>query len=154
MDMYMDENGCSFIVCKTPDDLKFAKEAEATLIEGMGNNIHEHLGSVELEKSLKIFIRDHAGNVMGGILAECFGGWVYISLLWVEKSLRNLGYGTQLMQMIESEATQQGCTHAHLDTFSYEARPFYEKLGYDLFATLEDYPPGYCKYFLKKSLIK
>jgi len=56
--------------------------------------------------------------------------------------------------MIESEATQQGCTHAHLDTFSYEARPFYEKLGYDLFATLEDYPPGYCKYFLKKSLIK
>ena len=152
--MIMDENGCSFKVCKTPDDLKFAKEAEATLIEGMVNNIHEHLSSEELEKSLKIFIRDHAGNVVGGAIADCFGGWVYISLLWVEKSLRNLGYGTQLMQMIESEAIQQGCTHAHLDTFSYEARPFYEKLGYELFATLDDYPKGYCKYFLKKSWIK
>jgi len=29
---------------------------------------------------------------------------------------------------------------------------FYEKLGYELFATLEDYPPGHCKYFLKKAL--
>ena len=149
----MDENGYSFIVRKTPDDLKFAKEAEATLIEGMVNHIHEHLASVELEKSLKIFLRDHKGNVMGGVLADCFGGWVYISLLWVEKSLQNLGYGTQLMQMVESEAILQGCTYAHLDTFSYEARPFYEKLGYELFATLEDYPPGHYKYFLKKSLI-
>jgi len=153
MDM-IDENGCSFIICKTPDDLKFAKAAEATLIEGMVNHIHEHLASVELEKSLKIFLRDYTGNVMGGVLADCFGGWVYISLLWMKNSLRNQGYGTQLMQMIESEAIQQGCTYAHLDTFSYEARPFYEKLGYELFATLEDYPPGYKKYFLKKCLVQ
>ena len=149
----MDENGYSFIVCKTPEDLKFAKQAEATLIEGMVNNIHEHLGNLDLEKSLKILLRDHTGNVRGGVLADCFGGWVYISLLWVEKSLRNLGYGTQLMQMVESEAMELGCTHAHLDTFSYEARPFYEKLGYELFGTLEDYPPGYKKYFLKKRLV-
>jgi GNAT superfamily N-acetyltransferase len=149
----MDGNGNTFLVCKTPDDFIFAKQAEATLNEGLGNNIQEHLGSVELGKSLKIFLRDHGGNVVGGVIADCFGGWVYISLLWVEKSLRILGYGTHLMQMAESEAIQLGCTYAHLDTFSYEARPFYEKLGYELFATLEDYPKGFCKYFLKKRLV-
>jgi GNAT superfamily N-acetyltransferase len=153
MDVDMNENGFSFLVCKTSDDLKFAKKAEVTLFEGLGNNIFEHLGTIELEKSLKIFIMDRTGNVVGGVIADCFGGWVYISLLWMEKSLRNRGYGTQLMQMAEAEAIQLGCTHAHLDTFSYEARPFYEKLGYELFATLEDYPPGYKKYFLKKHLV-
>jgi hypothetical protein len=29
---------------------------------------------------------------------------------------------------------------------------FYEKPGCELFATLEDYPEGHCKYFLKKTL--
>jgi len=149
----MYENSCTFLVCKTPEEMKFAKQAEATLIEGMVNNIHEHLGNLDLEKSLKILLQDHSGNVRGGVLADCFGGWVYISLLWVEKSLRNLGYGTQLVRMVESEAMELGCTHAHLDTFSYEARPFYEKLGYELFATLEDYPPENKKYFLKKRLV-
>jgi len=56
------------------------------------------------------------------------------------------------MTMLEQEVLRLGCTHAHLDTYSFEARPFYEKLGYELFATLEDYPPGCCKYFLKKTL--
>jgi hypothetical protein len=42
---------------------------------------------------------------------------------------------------------------AHLDTYSFEARPFYEKHGYSLFATLDDYPIGFSKYFLKKILL-
>jgi GNAT superfamily N-acetyltransferase len=90
---------------------------------------------------------------VGGMIAHCFGGWMYISLLWIDKSLRNHGYGSELMQLVEAEAIQMGCIHSHLDTYSFEARPFYEKLGYQIFATLDDYPTGYCKYFLKKHLI-
>lgn len=150
----MDENGNTYLVCNTPEELKFAEAAERTLLRGLNNNIVEQLGTVELERTLKIFVLNQAQQVMGGVIANCFGGWVYVSLLWVDKSLRNLGVGTQLMNLVEQEAVNIGCTHAHLDTFSYEARPFYEKLGYKLFATLEDYPPGYCKYFLQKGLSK
>jgi hypothetical protein len=39
-----------------------------------------------------------------------------------------------------------------LSTFSFQARPFYEKLGYEVFATLEDCPVGHCEYFLRKQL--
>lgn len=133
--------------------MKFAQDAEIAILEGLGNNILEHLGDVELGRPIKIFIRDEANKVVGGVLTNCFGGWMYISLLWVDKLLRNLGYGTRLIHLAESEATKLGCTHAHVDTYSFEARPFYEKLGYELFATLEDYPPGHCKYFLKKQLV-
>lgn len=149
----MDEKGLSIQICRTQEEIRAAQDAESVLMEGLGNNIMGHVGNVELGRPLRIFIRDKADAVVGGMVANCFGGWVYIALLWIEPSLRNLGYGTQLMQLVEVEARQLGCHHAHLDTFSFEARPFYEQLGYELFATLEDYPIGHCKYFLKKRLV-
>ena len=148
----MDNSELTFLICKTPEQMQFAGQAEMTLLEGLGNNILEHLGNVELGQPIRIFIQNQAGKVVGGIIANCFGGWMYISLLWVDKSLRNLGYGGRLVQMAEAEAIQLGCTHAHLDTYSFEARPFYKKHGYQLFAALQEYPPGYCKYILQKSL--
>lgn len=123
------------------------------LIEGLGRNILKHLGDVELGKSLRIFLRDRENKTFGGIAADLFGGWVYISLLWVDENLRNLGYGSELLNRLESEAIQLGCKYAHVDTYSFEARPFYEKAGYEVFGKLDDYPPGHCKYFLKKKLI-
>jgi hypothetical protein len=56
------------------------------------------------------------------------------------------------METIEQAAKERGCTYAHLDTFSFQARPFYEALGYEVFATLDEYPPGHHKYFMKKAL--
>jgi GNAT superfamily N-acetyltransferase len=149
----MTEDEVTFTVCRTAEEMQFAQQAEVAVLDGLGNNILEHLGEVELDKPIRIFIRNREGRVVGGVIANCFGGWMYISLLWVDKSLRNLGYGTQLMQLAETEALRMGNGYAHVDTYSFESRPFYEKLGYKLFATLEDYPPGHCKYFLKKRLV-
>ena len=92
------------------------------------------------------------GVVVGGIDGLVFGGWLYVKLLWVEASLRGRGHGTRLLRRMEEEAVRLGCTHAHLDTYSFEARPFYEKNGYEVFATLDDFPPGHQKHFLRKEL--
>ena len=150
----MDGYDLSIQICRTQEEMKAAQEAEMVLVEGLGNNIIQQIGNVELGKSIKIFVRNKADEVVGGVIANVFGGWVYISLLWVEESLRNRGYGTQLMNLVETEATELGCQYAHVDTFSFEAKPFYERLGYESFATLEDYPKGYSKYFLKKRLVE
>ena len=149
----MDERGLSIQICKTPEEIKTTHDAETALIEGLGDNVVEQIGNVELGRAVKIFVRDRADEVVGGVVAHCFDGWVYIALLWVEEPLRHLGYGTRLMRLAEAEAIQLGCRNAHVDTFSFEARPFYERLGYALFATLEDYPTGHCKYFLRKRLV-
>jgi len=128
-------------------------EAEMmVLLEGLGRNILKHLGNVELGRSLKIFLRDKENRTVGGITADLFGGWAYISLLWVEESLRNQGFGSELLRRLEREAVSLGCTKAHLDTYSFEARPSYEKAGYKVFGKLDDYPAGHCKYFLWKAL--
>ena len=136
----------------TPEQLVSTSQDEMALVEGLGQNILAKLGAVELFKRIKIFLHDEDNQVKGGITSSVFGGWVYVEMLWVTASLRGQGYGSQLLARLEDEARQLGCRHAHLDTFSFEARPFYEKAGYQVYAELQDYPPGHSKIYLKKDL--
>lgn len=149
----MNENGLSFQICRTADDFKSSEEGCRAVLEGLGKNITSKIGNVELGRTVQIFIRDRENRVVGGVIGHVFGGWLYVSLLWVGESLRNRGNGTRLLKMIENEAVKLGCKYAHLDTYSFEARPFYERHGYTLFATLDDYPEGHSKYFLRKTLL-
>jgi len=148
----MNEDGLSFQICKTPDDFKSAEDGYQAVLEGLGRNIISKTGNKELGRTVQIFMRDRENRVVGGVVGYVFGGWLYVSLLWVEESLRNRGNGTKLLRMIENEAMKLECKYAHLDTYSFEARPFYEKHGYTLFATLDNYPEGHSKHFLKKKL--
>jgi len=149
----MNESDLSFQVCRTPEEFKSAEDGYQAVLEGLGRNIISKIGNVELGKNVQVFIRDQDNRVVGGAVGQTFGGWVYISLLWVEESLRNKGNGTKLLKMIEAEAVKLGCKYAHLDTYSFEAKPFYERNGYTVFATLENYPEGHSKHFLKKELL-
>jgi GNAT superfamily N-acetyltransferase len=150
--MAMDNYSLSTYVYDDPQEMEATGSLIVPILEGLGQSIQNQIGNVQLGRLIRILIRDRQDRVVGGIVADLFGGWAYISLLWIDESLRNSGLGTRLVTMLEQEALRQGCSHAHLETYSFEARPFYEKLGYELFATLEDYPPGHRKYFLKKTL--
>jgi GNAT superfamily N-acetyltransferase len=149
----MDEYKFSTHLCLTQAELDATTPDIGIMLEGLGRNIQKYLGNVELGKSIRIFLHDKENKTVGGIAADVFGGWIYLSLLWVEENIRNKGFGTELVKQLEAEAVQLGCKYAHLDTYSFEARPFYEQLGYEVFAKLDDYPQGYCKYFLKKELV-
>jgi GNAT superfamily N-acetyltransferase len=100
-----------------------------------------------------VFARAADGRVVAGVYGLTNWNWLDISLVWVSPELRRHGTGRRLITAIEDAARARGCTHAHLDTFSYQARPFYEKLGYEVFAALEDYPPGHQRFFLRKRLV-
>ena len=97
-----------------------------------------------------VFVRDDEGRVIGGLIGQIKWRWLYVSKLWLPDSLRGTGIGTELMRTAEQFAWSQECLGAHLDTFEYQALPFYLKLGYELFGTLEGFPPGYKQYYLMK----
>src|SRR5712691_3125402 len=71
--------------------------------------------------------------------------------LWVHAELRGQGIGRELMARAEQRAAALGCHSAFLDTFSFQAPGFYQKLGYTVFGTL-DYPPDHKRFFLQKRL--
>lgn len=104
------------------------------------------------ERAVNVFLRDADGRVVGGLIGHVKWKWLYVAKLWVEEAHRSGGAGTRLMTAAEQFAREQGATDAYLDTFGYQARPFYEKLGYHVFGTLEGFPPGSRQYFLTKSL--
>jgi GNAT superfamily N-acetyltransferase len=102
---------------------------------------------------VQLFVRDEHGNVVGGLLGSRRWGWLYVDKLWVREELRGQGIGCRLLQQAEEEARSAGCTNVALDTFAFQARGFYEKLGYRVYATLEGFPPGFDMYFLRKDLV-
>lgn len=121
------------------------------LIDGLNEHSIEQVTRSGFDEAA-IFIRDADGAVRGGILAYFNWNWLEVSLLWIDDALRDAGHGRELMQEMEALGYARGCRKAHVDTFSFQAKSFYESLGYTEFAALEDYPPGHTRIFLKKSL--
>ena len=105
------------------------------------------------EQPVRLVARDELG-VVGGLLGQTRWKWLYVAKLWVDERGRGKGIGTQLLAAAEELARTRGCTDASVDTFEYQARPFYEKLGYELFGTLDGYPPGFRQFYLRKRLLQ
>ena len=78
-------------------------------------------------------------------------GLVEIRGVWVEPEWRGRGVGRQLMAEIEAEAMRRGCTRAALDSYSWQAPGFYERLGWQCFGVLE-YPNGTSRHWFVKEL--
>lgn len=91
-------------------------------------------------------------EILGGLWAWTSFSVLHIDLLFLPEALRGSGLGRQLIQQAEEEAIRRGCVSAWLDTFSFQAPGFYQRLGYAIFGVIEDYPPGHSRYFLKKTL--
>ena len=103
---------------------------------------------------LTLLVRDGNQDVIGGLNGYTHWGWLFVACLWVADELRGQGIGKELIAQAEREAVERGCKHAWLDTFDFQARGFYEKLGYGVFGVLEDFPVGHSRYFLQKRLDK
>ena len=129
-----------------------ATAEDVSLIESAVDNFNMAVTGDYNWKPVHIFLRDEAGQLYGGLTAHLWGKWMHIQYLWVDESLRKQGYGEKLIEMAEAEARAHGCQNAHVETFSFQARPFYERLGYQVIAELPDYPPGHRQYMLRKSL--
>ncbi|WP_084162594.1 GNAT family N-acetyltransferase [Paraburkholderia bannensis] len=104
-------------------------------------------------RPLAVILTDGEEKIVGGLWGGTAYGWLHIDLLVVPAQARGNGVGTRLMQLAEKEARSRECHSAWLDTHDFQARPFYERLGYVQFAELPDFPIGHSKIFLKKSLV-
>ncbi|MCK7309702.1 GNAT family N-acetyltransferase [Enterobacter quasiroggenkampii] len=100
-----------------------------------------------------VYVWDENGTMLGGLIGVRKGDWLNIDYLWVSDTVRGTGVGSHLIKTAEEEARRKGCKHALVDTASFQARPFYEKQGYQLQMSLQDYPyPGMQRHYLAKAL--
>ncbi|WP_139109927.1 hypothetical protein [Ensifer sp. LC163] len=61
-------------------------------------------------------------------------------------------HGRELVARVEAVAASRGARYIYVDTFSFQGDGFYQKLGYDVYGKLDDFPPGFHRIWLKKEL--
>jgi GNAT superfamily N-acetyltransferase len=106
----------------------------------------------EMPNYLVLTVRDQEGKVVGGVVGATYLGWLQIQAVWLPDALRGRGYGTKLMRLAEQEALRRNCPRVFLETLSFQALPFYEKLGYTIASRIADFPPGGARYALTRLL--
>ena len=116
-------------------------------------NFNTRIAGEAGHRPLAVLLTDPQSNeIVGGLWGKTGWGYLYTDMLFIPEALRRLRLGAKLIGMAEEEAAKRGCHGAWVDTYDFQARGFYERLGYTVFGTLDGPPPVYPRYFLKKSL--
>lgn len=104
-------------------------------------------------KPVAVLLRDpESGSVRGGLWASYLYDWLFVELLVVPEDYRGQGLGRRLMAEAEGRARALGAAGIWLDTFSFQARGFYEKLGFSVCGEIADHPRGGARFFMMKRL--
>lgn len=153
---------------KVLDDVTFIKSTNSLtkhydIIYGAGiDQYNEILQNKDKAYKEKHNILDDGTNVgfaafdgeeyLGGIIGIFKEDQMYIDLLTTTPEARGKRVGTKLMNELEKYAFENGVTNMHVGTAEFQALPFYEKLGYEVKITFENYPKGFKCYELQKML--
>jgi hypothetical protein len=101
----------------------YAAAAQRELVEDIINRRNVRItGHDDDWYPVAFLLKTADGEILGGLLGQIWAQWLY--------------------------AISRGCANAWLSTHSFQARPLYERLGYRLFGTLEDYPKGHSLFFM------
>jgi ribosomal protein S18 acetylase RimI-like enzyme len=136
----------SFIVETRPDP------ADVQFLEDQINAFNIATTGMRDAGLLAIFLRDQTGTIVAGTFGWTWGGCCEIRYLWVAEELRGQGHGSRLLAAAEHEAAARGCAQVVLDTHEFQAPLFYQRHGYEIAGVIENYPQGYHKYYLRKTL--
>ncbi|MBP2619616.1 GNAT family N-acetyltransferase [Chryseobacterium jejuense] len=104
-----------------------------------------------INKPLEIIIHDQ-GKVVGGLYGRSIWGTLEIQKLAIAEDYKNNGLGKQLVHAAIEEARVRKCSYIALNTFSFQAPEFYEKVGFEKIGTEHDFPKGFEKYYYRKTL--
>ena len=89
-------------------------------------------------------------KLIGGAIGFVQYNWYFLDLLYIDEEYRGQDIGTNLIKQIEAFAKKENLTGVRMETWDFQAREFYEKNGYVVYAEIKDCPPGTIDYFLKK----
>ncbi len=121
--------------------------------------VDEGLGAANLAaaplhevRALGCFAHDAEGAVMGGAVGRTWGDCCELQQLWVQPEHRGAGLGTALMHAFEARALQRGCRLFYLETFSFQAPAFYQRLGYETVHANTHFPHGIVKHLMQRQV--
>lgn len=137
INIIVDETNNEHITQKIYEGLKSYNESK------IGNYVRE---------PYTLYIKSEDDKVVAGVSGDILPPICGVHMVWVEQSLRNQGVGTQMFKQLENYAKDKGCEFVQADTSEFQARQFYEGLGYEIIASLPRNFKGHDTYIFRKSL--
>jgi len=93
------------------------------------------------------------GKIIGGVCGSSdMGNWIEVELLYIDQDYRANDLGTKLIDKVEKYAKENNHLGIHLKTWSWQAKGFYEKMGFTKFGELTNHPKDGTMYYMKKEL--
>ena len=107
------------------------------------------------EEWLVFKITDDEGHIIAGCKVNVYAwGRAVLAELWVDERYRRQGLGSMLICTAEHAVREKGCYYLCLGTTDFQARPLYEKHGFQVFTVNKDVPKGHKSWSLSKRLDK
>lgn len=130
----------------------WTEEEEALVRAGFKRHSEAAGFTLKDKEPVCIVLHNDDDEMAATLKGEISFNWLYVDILYVDDAYRDKNYGTELMMAAEKLAKAKNLAGIHLHTLSWQAKPFYEKLGFELFGVLPDIVPGENRfYFLKRT---
>lgn len=132
--------------CELTDHLK------NQILDGLKEHALAQMNVDDLKPALAFIARSPAVPLMGAVVIQPFWGALHIKQLYVEKTFRGKGIGTALMEYALAYGKSLGHPFAFVETMSFQALKFYQKMGFILEFTRKGYSYKTSFHYLRKDL--
>lgn len=136
--------------------IQIFEQDDAPTFEAVVEFLHEFNSSIVGpldQKPFNLNVKDPSGKIVGGAFGYLFVNHdCFVHVVAVEKQLRRHGLGNKIFKAIEDLARANNCTNIRLETASFHAKPFYEKLGYVEITQVPQGFLGHTMYVMRKML--
>lgn len=133
---------------------KLSDEIKRKIFQGFARQAITSTGIDGLNEDPISFEVVNGSEFVGAIVVQLFWNQLHIKYLFVEENYRGQGLARQLMDHALEFGKKRGCQFAFVETMSFQAPDFYQKMGF----VIEFSRPGYAEnttfHYLKKSLDK
>lgn len=119
--------------------------------EGFRTHGLEVTGFDEPIRRMAYIARD-GQTFVGCVTANILWGTLHIRHMFIVPEYRRKGLGKQLVEKALEYGQTHGCSAAFVDTLSFQALGFYQKLGFTLEFSRTGFAHGASMHYLKKSL--
>ncbi|MGE4574413.1 GNAT family N-acetyltransferase [Parachlamydia sp.] len=143
-----DVKTCTYQIVKEEHDNPYVSQK---ILQGLQN----HMLPFFKEKKSQFFMvyaRDANAEVIGGLSGDILGSSACIDYMWVDEKYRCQGIGTRLLKELEAYAKAKNCTHVQLFTYDFQAKKFYQKLGFQCVSSISNWVENYELNFFKKEI--
>lgn len=115
--------------------LEFVEQVTDSIEEKMQKDLVAYETSHGIDFNYKKFalvLTASDGELVGVLQGYTVFAEIYVDNIWVHSSSRGRGYGSKLLQELESRFQGRGFNNINLCTSAFQAPAFYQKCGFTL----------------------